>query len=272
MVTFQLAPFMHIQCAPKPCPENIDSPNSAGSTGRARCGGGSNRHLRKVCCSRSGSHRFQAQPLRKSSQTCFEGPFGEVLRATGPMAKANPFRFSTKYQDDETDFVYYGYRYYNASTGRWLSPDPLEELAFAKGAERMRILRFSAPDLNTYGFVANAAPNGMDVLGAGIFCNCDPPKARVGWTVASYDTRGKPTMDGGIVCASPNIGFTATRTTPNSCQNRLLIPTCLIDCLNYTCLVSYEYVCQYTKSVYTAQWGYFWVTTGNARIAKPCPK
>ena len=31
------------------------------------------------------------------------GPFGEVLRATGPMAKANPFRFSAKYQDDETD-------------------------------------------------------------------------------------------------------------------------------------------------------------------------
>ena len=25
------------------------------------------------------------------------GPFAEVLRATGPMAKANPFRFSTKF-------------------------------------------------------------------------------------------------------------------------------------------------------------------------------
>ena len=37
------------------------------------------------------------------------GPFGEVLRATGPMAKVNPFRFSTKYQDDETDLLYYGY-------------------------------------------------------------------------------------------------------------------------------------------------------------------
>ena len=35
------------------------------------------------------------------------GPFGEVLRATGPLAKANPFRFSTKYQDDETDLLYY---------------------------------------------------------------------------------------------------------------------------------------------------------------------
>jgi len=55
------------------------------------------------------------------------GPFGEVLRATGPMAKANPFRFSTKYQDDETDLLYYGYRYYSASTGKWLSRDPIEE-------------------------------------------------------------------------------------------------------------------------------------------------
>ena len=55
------------------------------------------------------------------------GPFGEVLRATGPMAKANPFRFSTKYQDDETDLLYYGYRYYNSGTGRWLSRDPAEE-------------------------------------------------------------------------------------------------------------------------------------------------
>jgi RHS repeat-associated protein len=43
------------------------------------------------------------------------------------MAKLNPFRFSTKYDDDETDLVYYGYRYYNPSTGRWLNRDPLGE-------------------------------------------------------------------------------------------------------------------------------------------------
>jgi len=55
------------------------------------------------------------------------GPFGEVLRATGPMAKANPFRFSSKYQDDETDLLNYGYRYYNANTGRWLSRDKAAE-------------------------------------------------------------------------------------------------------------------------------------------------
>ena len=55
------------------------------------------------------------------------GPFGELIRASAPMAKVNPFRFSTKFDDDETDLLYYGYRYYDPSTGRWLSRDPAEE-------------------------------------------------------------------------------------------------------------------------------------------------
>ncbi|HEY5909996.1 MAG TPA: RHS repeat-associated core domain-containing protein [Verrucomicrobiae bacterium] len=55
------------------------------------------------------------------------GPFGELLRMTSPMAKANPFRFSTKYFDEEADLAYYGYRSYQPVTGRWLSRDPLEE-------------------------------------------------------------------------------------------------------------------------------------------------
>jgi RHS repeat-associated protein len=46
------------------------------------------------------------------------------------MAAANPFRFSTKYQDDETDLLYYGYRYYSASMGRWMSRDPLGQPGF----------------------------------------------------------------------------------------------------------------------------------------------
>jgi RHS repeat-associated protein len=50
------------------------------------------------------------------------------------MAKANPFQFSTKYQDDETDLLYYGYRYVNRSTGRWLSRDPVHEQGFATTA------------------------------------------------------------------------------------------------------------------------------------------
>jgi RHS repeat-associated protein len=65
------------------------------------------------------------------------------------MAKANPFRFSTKYQDDETDLFYYGYRYFNASTGRWISMDPISE----KGG------------LNLYGFVDNDSISRVDRLG-----------------------------------------------------------------------------------------------------------
>jgi len=77
------------------------------------------------------------------------GPFGELIRATGPMAKVNPFRFSTKYQDEETGLVYYGYRYYDPGTGRWLSRDPIDE----------------AGGLNLYGMVGNDPLNRIDFLG-----------------------------------------------------------------------------------------------------------
>lgn len=41
-----------------------------------------------------------------------------MIRTTGTLAQSNPFRLSTKYQDDQTGFLYYGYRYYDPSTGR----------------------------------------------------------------------------------------------------------------------------------------------------------
>jgi RHS repeat-associated protein len=58
------------------------------------------------------------------------GPFGEVIRVTGPMAKANPFRFSTVYYDDEDDICSYIHRPYKPSTGTWLCKDPLGEPGF----------------------------------------------------------------------------------------------------------------------------------------------
>jgi RHS repeat-associated protein len=54
-------------------------------------------------------------------------PFGNVRTATGPYAATNPVRFSTKFQDPETGWSYYGYRYYDAANGRWTSRDPIEE-------------------------------------------------------------------------------------------------------------------------------------------------
>jgi RHS repeat-associated protein len=108
------------------------------------------------------------------------GPFGEVIRATGPMAKLNPFRFSTKYEDDETDLLYYGYRYYNASTGRWLSRDPIDQvdlslIASLQGASgnvnsplgpMIGLFPERFPDgANLYGFVGNNSVSKEDPFG-----------------------------------------------------------------------------------------------------------
>ena len=105
--------------------------------------------FRKTGCSEKLAHWPVNTPVSSKSRTTTLGPFGEVIRQTGPMAKVNPIRFSTKYQDDESDLLYYGYRYYKASTGTWVSRDPSGE----KNGK------------NLYGFAENNAPNKFDTLG-----------------------------------------------------------------------------------------------------------
>jgi len=57
-------------------------------------------------------------------------PFGELIRDDNPGGILNPFKFSTKYTDAETDLLYYGYRFYNPTIGRWINRDLLGELGF----------------------------------------------------------------------------------------------------------------------------------------------
>ncbi len=77
------------------------------------------------------------------------GAFGEPLGQTGPAAAKNPFRFSTKYTDQETGLVYFGFRYLDPERGRWLSREPLGER--------------ESPNL--YAFAGNDPVNFVDVLG-----------------------------------------------------------------------------------------------------------
>ncbi len=53
--------------------------------------------------------------------------FGNTVSQTGAVAAdfRFRFRFSSKYLDDETGLLYYGYRYYAPALGRWLSRDPI---------------------------------------------------------------------------------------------------------------------------------------------------
>jgi RHS repeat-associated protein len=104
------------------------------------------------------------------------GPFGEPIRMTGAMGKNNPFRFSTKYDDDESDLLYYGYRYYKPSTGTWLSRDPLNavigqdarfELLQNDGFDDDLAFSIAAgpADLNDYIFVHNEPVVDNDLFG-----------------------------------------------------------------------------------------------------------
>ncbi len=84
-----------------------------------------------------------------ASAHCEYDPFGQIMRSTGPVAKENPFRFSTKRTDNTTDFVLYEYRPYDPGAGRWLSRDPSGEVDGG----------------NSYRFVRNDTVSIYDVYG-----------------------------------------------------------------------------------------------------------
>ena len=105
------------------------------------------------------------------SPRCEPGPLAARFRETEPRAQANPFRFSTQYQDEESDLLDDGYRYYNPSTGRWLSRDPIEEFSFrdrysqSLTPKERFLLRQLRPAGNEFVFVDNHPVNSVDPYG-----------------------------------------------------------------------------------------------------------
>ena len=74
---------------------------------------------------------------------------GRRIRSEGTHAETFPHRFSTKYEEAESGFLYYGFRYYDPETGRWPNRDPIGEWS----------------GWNLYGFVGNDGVNACDYLG-----------------------------------------------------------------------------------------------------------
>jgi RHS repeat-associated protein len=80
--------------------------------------------------------------------------FGRMLQSSGTLSGANRMRFSSKPWmapgvDDSAGMYYYGYRFYDPLTQRWLTRDPLGE----EGG------------LNLYQFALNNPLNGIDAFG-----------------------------------------------------------------------------------------------------------
>jgi RHS repeat-associated protein len=75
--------------------------------------------------------------------------FGNTHTSSGTLVNSFNYRFSTKVRDVETGLYYYGYRYYNTTTGKWINRDPIEETG----------------GVNVYGFVGNDGVNTLDYLG-----------------------------------------------------------------------------------------------------------
>ena len=53
--------------------------------------------------------------------------FGAVVAQKGDCAEANPWRFSSEYEDADLGLVYYNYRHYEPVTGRWMARDSIGE-------------------------------------------------------------------------------------------------------------------------------------------------
>ncbi|WP_141675707.1 RHS repeat-associated core domain-containing protein [Akkermansia glycaniphila] len=103
---------------------------------------------------------YYAHDLRKNVVSLFDGkglrrasyqydPYGNITSMEGDMAESNPYRFSSEHHDEDLGLVYYNYRHYNPTDGRWTSRDPIAE----RGG------------WNLYGFVGNRPIGETDQLG-----------------------------------------------------------------------------------------------------------
>ena len=90
-------------------------------------------------------------------------PFGNVTES-GDVSQ--PFQWSSEHYDSELDLVYYNYRHYSPSLGRFLSRDPIEEQG----------------GLNLYAFVENRGLSCIDFHGT--------------YTLSLHEERRRPPVGG----------------------------------------------------------------------------
>jgi RHS repeat-associated protein len=76
-------------------------------------------------------------------------PFGRLIGTPTGLAAINTQRYSSKDWHNASGFYYFGYRFYDPATQRWLNRDPIAE----EGG------------VNLYGYVGNNPISGVDAFG-----------------------------------------------------------------------------------------------------------
>jgi RHS repeat-associated protein len=125
--------------------------------------------------------------------------FGNTLSASGSLAQANLYRFSSKETHLNSGLLDFLHRYYDPNLQRWPNRDPIEEQG----------------GINLYEFVGNSAANRTDPVGFGFggvwHPNQNPPRpSPISGTFVYVDVP----IPGGTVMVSGNFGvpFSPTNT------------------------------------------------------------
>ena len=128
--------------------------------------------------------------------------FGAVIAQKGDCAEANPWRFSSEYEDTELGLDYYNYRHYEPVTGRWMQRDPM----------------MPVQPLNLYACGRNNLLDGLDFLGAAFIVNHHQVGEHpgLGWpnyqTLAMAIARNVPSFSGVefVPCGCNKLGVEAS--------------------------------------------------------------
>ncbi|MBK9128160.1 MAG: RHS repeat-associated core domain-containing protein [Phycisphaerales bacterium] len=122
---------------------------------------------------------------------------------SGSYAARNAIRFSTKPFDPVTGLGYWGYRWYSAKLGRWVSRDPIEE----EGG------------VNLYRYVSNGPPGAIDPRGEFFYVAiCMAPwDLRTTWTAIGECSCSEYVLPPDLTCdPEQSLGGAAFATVTNS--------------------------------------------------------